>query len=66
MRAAAAALGVTAVQVALAWRLAHYSHTLLIAGTAEGAHPAENIAAGHVRLDAAIQATLDTIAAPTS
>jgi pyridoxine 4-dehydrogenase len=66
VRTAAAALGVTAVQVALAWHLAHYSHTLLIAGTADPAHLAENIAAGDVRLDAATRAALDTLAVPAS
>ena len=61
VRAAATALGVTAVQVGLAWHLAHYEHTLLIAGTADPAHLAENIAAGDVRLDSATRAALDAI-----
>lgn len=65
VRTAAASLGVTPVQVGLAWHLAHYSRTLLIAGTADPAHLAENIAAGEVRLDAAMRAAIDDIAVPT-
>jgi len=61
VRDAAEALGVSAVQVGLAWHLAHYEHTLLIAGTADPAHLAENIAAGSVRLDAETKAALDAI-----
>ena len=64
VRAAAQNLGLTPVQVGLAWHLGHYEHTLLIAGTADPAHLAENIAAGAVRLDAGTQAALDAIAAP--
>jgi diketogulonate reductase-like aldo/keto reductase len=62
VRTAAEALGVTPVQVGLAWHLANYEHTLLIAGTADPAHLAENIAAGAVRLDAGTRAALDAIA----
>jgi aryl-alcohol dehydrogenase-like predicted oxidoreductase len=43
-------LGVTAAQVGLAWHLAYFSHTLLIAGTANPKHLEENIAAGDIRL----------------
>jgi aryl-alcohol dehydrogenase-like predicted oxidoreductase len=64
VRAAAEALGVSAVQVGLAWHLAHYTNTLLIAGTTNPAHLAENIAAGDVRLDAETMAALDAIVAP--
>lgn len=65
VRTAAATLGVTPVQVGLAWHLAHYSRTLLIAGTADPAHLAENIAAGEVRLATAMRAAIDDIAVPT-
>ncbi|WP_194899157.1 aldo/keto reductase [Catenulispora pinisilvae] len=61
VRTAAADLGVTPVQIGLAWHLAHYQHTLLIAGTADPAHLAENIAAGDVRLGAATMAALNAI-----
>jgi aryl-alcohol dehydrogenase-like predicted oxidoreductase len=64
VRTAAAELGVTPVQVGLAWHLARYSGTLLIAGTADSAHLAENLVAGDVRLDAAALAALDAIAVP--
>ena len=59
--AAAASLGATPAQIGLAWLLATYAHTLLIAGTANPVHLAENIAAGNVRLDPATIATLDAI-----
>lgn len=51
VRAVAAELGVTAAQVGLAWHLAYYSRTLLIAGTSNVRHLEENIAAGEIRLD---------------
>lgn len=66
VRDAAKTLGVSAVQVGLAWHLAHYDQTLLIAGTADPAHLAENIAAGTVRLDAETKAALDAIGVPVS
>jgi aryl-alcohol dehydrogenase-like predicted oxidoreductase len=43
-------LGATPTQVALAWLLAHYDHTLLIPGTSDPAHLAENMAAGALQL----------------
>jgi pyridoxine 4-dehydrogenase len=58
----AADLGATPAQVALAWLLAHYDHTLLIAGTSDSAHLAENIAAGSLRLSAASVRALDQVA----
>ena len=61
VRAAAAALGATPAQIGLAWLLAHYSGTLLIPGTANPDHLAENIAAGDVRLDPDTLAELDRI-----
>ena len=60
--AAAAALGATPAQVGLAWELAHYPGTLLIPGTANPGHLAENIAAGDVHLDPGTVATLDGLA----
>jgi len=56
--AAAAKVGATPAQVSLAWLLATYDHTLLIPGTADPAHLAENLAAGDVRLDRATLADL--------
>ncbi len=60
----AADLGATAAQVALAWLLAHYDHTLLIPGTSDPAHLAENIAVGGLRLPAASATALDQLAEP--
>jgi aryl-alcohol dehydrogenase-like predicted oxidoreductase len=54
-------LGVTAAQVALAWLLAHYDGTLLISGTADLAHLAENLAAGDVTLPPDAIAALDDL-----
>ena len=51
VQAAAATLGATPAQIGLAWLLAHYEETLLIPGTANPDHLAENIAAGDIRLD---------------
>lgn len=59
---AAAALGATPAQVGLAWHLAHYARTLLIPGTADPAHLADNLAAGAVRLDPATLAAIDALA----
>jgi aryl-alcohol dehydrogenase-like predicted oxidoreductase len=64
--AIAAELGVTPAQVGLAWLLAHYDKTLLIAGTADPAHLAENIAAGDVKLPGDALAVLDRLAVPGS
>jgi aryl-alcohol dehydrogenase-like predicted oxidoreductase len=55
----AADLGITPAQVALAWLLARYDQTLLIPGTADPAHLAENLAAGAVKLPAAALDVLD-------
>jgi pyridoxine 4-dehydrogenase len=62
----AAQIGATPAQVGLAWQLAHYPGTLLIPGTSNPAHLAENIAAGAVRLPPAAIAALDQLAATTS
>lgn len=59
--AAAETVGATPAQVSLAWLLDGYANTLLIAGTANPAHLAENLAAGEVHLDAATRATLDKL-----
>jgi pyridoxine 4-dehydrogenase len=61
--ATAGRLGATPAQIALAWLLAHYEHTLLIPGTSDPAHLADNIAAGDVHLDDEARATLDEIGA---
>jgi hypothetical protein len=63
VRGIAAEIGATPAQVGLAWQLAHYDRTLLIPGTSDPAHLAENIAAGSVRLPAASIAALDQLAA---
>jgi pyridoxine 4-dehydrogenase len=60
--AIAAGLDATPAQVALAWLLARYDHTLLIPGTADPGHLAENIAAGDLGLPAAAIAALDQLA----
>ena len=60
--AIAAELGVTPAQVGLAWQLAHYDSTLLIPGTADPDHLAENIAAGSIKLPAEALASLDGLA----
>jgi aryl-alcohol dehydrogenase-like predicted oxidoreductase len=59
--AAATAAGATPAQVGLAWLLAHDENTLLIPGTSNPAHLAENIAAGAVHLDPDTLATLDAL-----
>ena len=46
----AAEVEATPAQVGLAWLLAEYEHTLLIPGTSDPTHLAENIAAGELRL----------------
>jgi len=62
--AIAAGLVATPAQVALAWLLAHYGNTLLIPGTSDPAHLAENIAAGSLRLPGAATAALDQLDNP--
>jgi hypothetical protein len=61
--AVAAELGVTPAQVGLAWQLTHYDRTLLIPGTANPAHLAENLAVGAVELPKASLVALDQLAA---
>ena len=57
----AAELGITPAQVGLAWQLAHYDKTLLIPGTANPAHLAENLAVGAIELPTASLAALDNL-----
>ncbi|TCP29665.1 oxidoreductase [Sphingomonas sp. BK235] len=57
----AAAVGATAMQVALAWLLRRSPNILLIPGTSSVTHLHENLAAAAVVLDAAAMAALDTI-----
>lgn len=49
--AASAALGASPSQVGLAWLLRHSPNTLLIPGTGDAGHLAENVAAGALALD---------------
>jgi pyridoxine 4-dehydrogenase len=58
---AAADLGVTPAQVGLAWLLGHAPDTLLIPGTANADHLAENVAVGEVVLGAEHTAALDAV-----
>jgi hypothetical protein len=64
VQAIAADLGATPAQVGLAWQLAHYDNTLLIPGTANAAHLAENLAAGDLKLPDDSRAALDQLAPP--
>jgi pyridoxine 4-dehydrogenase len=57
--AAAARLGATPAQIALAWLLAFAPNTLLIAGTSSLVHLEENLAAAAVQLDREALAALD-------
>lgn len=61
VRAMADELGATPSQVGLAWLLAHYDRTLLIPGTANPEHLADNVAAGTVALTAEALARLDAL-----
>jgi pyridoxine 4-dehydrogenase len=55
-------LGVTPMQVALAWLLQRSPNILLIPGTSSVAHLRENLAAGQLALSPQVLAELDTIA----
>ena len=59
-------LGVTPMQVALAWLLRRAPNVLLIPGTSSLAHLRENLAAGSLRLPDQVMATLDAIASGDS
>lgn len=54
-------LAATPAQVALAWLLAHDHNTLLIPGTSDPAHLAENLAAGNLALPADAVTALDQL-----
>ena len=60
--AVAARLGVTPMQLALAWLLHRSPNILLIPGTSSLGHLAENLAASDLKLDADTLAALDRIA----
>jgi pyridoxine 4-dehydrogenase len=60
--AAAASLGVTPMQVALAWLLQRSPNIVLIPGTSSVAHLRENLAAAELKLPDAIVEGLDAIA----
>ncbi|WP_348789846.1 aldo/keto reductase [Leifsonia sp. NPDC080035] len=60
--AAASELGVTPSQLGLAWLLARYERTLLIPGTKNAAHLAENIAAGELVLPPEVMDALRPVA----
>ena len=57
-------LGVTPMQVALAWLLRRAPNILLISGTSSVAHLLENLAAVQLTLSPQISAELDAIGAP--
>jgi pyridoxine 4-dehydrogenase len=63
--AIAAEIAAAPAQVGLAWLLSHYEGTLLIPGTSDPAHLAENIAAGAVRLPQASITALNQLEART-
>lgn len=60
--AVARELGASASQVGLAWLLAHDERTLLIPGTANPDHLAENLAAAELGLGPEVMARLDALA----
>jgi pyridoxine 4-dehydrogenase len=59
---AAAALGATPMQLALAWLLQRSPNILLIPGTSSVAHLRENLGAATLRIPAEVLASLDSIA----
>lgn len=59
-------LGVTPMQVALAWLLQRAPNILLIPGTSSVAHLRENLAVADLTLPAAAVAVLDRIASGTA
>jgi aryl-alcohol dehydrogenase-like predicted oxidoreductase len=62
----AAALGASAMQVALAWLLQRSPSILLIPGTSSVAHLRDNLAAGRLRLPASAVAELDGMGRPSA
>ena len=65
LSAAAASLGVTPMQVALAWLLQRSPNILLIPGTSSVGHLRENLKAATLQIPPAVLADLDTIGATT-
>ena len=63
LSAVAGRLGVTPLQVALAWLLQRAPNILLIPGTSSRAHLAQNLAVAEIALSAADVAELDAIGA---
>jgi aryl-alcohol dehydrogenase-like predicted oxidoreductase len=61
VRDAAAALGATPAQIALAWLLQHAPDILLITGTSNLDHLVENAAAGSIHLDVETVGRLDAL-----
>jgi len=61
---AAASLGVTAMQLALAWLLQRSLNVLLIPGTSSLRHLRENLQASQVRIPAEVLADLNSIGTP--
>ena len=59
---AAAEIGATPLQTALAWLLARAPNMLLIAGTSTRAHLRENLAAAEIHIPAAVMTKLNSIA----
>jgi len=64
LRAIASAAGCTPAQLALAWVLARAPHAVVIPGTTQAAHLAENCGADAIRIDAATLARLDELMPP--
>ena len=61
LKAVADSLGVTAMQVALAWLLQRSPNILLIPGTSSVAHLRQNLAAGELQLPPDALETLNTL-----
>ena len=59
----AASIGASPMQTALAWLLARSPNLLLIPGTSNASHLAENLAAASLKLSVEVKAQLDAIAA---
>ena len=62
----AARLGVTPMQVGLAWLLRHAPNILLIPGTTSVGHLEQNLAAASVELDEKAMTDLDAVGATTA
>jgi pyridoxine 4-dehydrogenase len=58
---AAAELGVTPMQLALAWLLRRAPNVLLIPGTSSRAHLRENLAVGAIEIPDAVMVRLDSV-----